>query len=67
VETDQRNKGIGKALIEKAEMVVRLMKVEKLYLRTEDASAYYLRLGWNHIETTCDDFGITVDILCKTI
>lgn len=67
VESNQRNKGIGKALIKKAEIAARLMGVKRLYLRTKDASAYYSQLGYNYIETTCDNFGISVDIFCKKI
>jgi hypothetical protein len=67
VESNQRNKGIGKSLIKKAEIIARLMGFKILYLRTEDASAYYSQLGYNYIETTCDNFGIVVDIFCKKI
>jgi N-acetylglutamate synthase-like GNAT family acetyltransferase len=43
------------------------MGVKRLYLRTENASAYYSQLGYNHIETTYDNFRIWVDIFCKKI
>ena len=67
VESNQRNKGIGTALIKKAEIIARLMGVKRLYLTTENASAYYSQLGYNHIETTYDNFWICVDIFCKKI
>ena len=51
VENDYRNRGIAKRLIDHVITYARLQHVPKIYLKTDNASAYYERLGWTRVET----------------
>ncbi len=43
------------------------MGFDKLYLRTEHASRYYKRLGWEFIYQTIDEFGLETQVFMKEI
>ena len=47
-----RNKGIAKVLMEKVTDTARELGYKILYLRTESASEYYAKLGWEMIFQT---------------
>ena len=46
----------------KAELPVRLIAEEELYLRTEYTSNYYRKLEWRFIESCEDEFGLKPDV-----
>lgn len=50
VAPDQRGKGIGKLLIERAKEEMRRQGHDALYLITEDKGPYYARMGWHKVE-----------------
>ena len=50
-----RNKGVGELLVNSVINKTRSLGYEYLYLRTEFASDYYKRLGWESLLITMDD------------
>ncbi|MCL5093887.1 MAG: GNAT family N-acetyltransferase [Patescibacteria group bacterium] len=54
---EYRNKGVGKALMEKALGKAREMRFKIIYLHAETAGEYYQKLGWKLIEDTINDKG----------
>ncbi|MEW6376137.1 MAG: GNAT family N-acetyltransferase [Thermodesulfobacteriota bacterium] len=47
---ENRNKGIGSALVKRAEMKAKELGVKTLYLHTPDKERFYLKRGWEPIE-----------------
>lgn len=62
VAKEYRNKGIGAILISKVIDISISLGYSKLYLRTENASEYYSRLGWKYLMTTKDEVGQITDV-----
>jgi len=62
VDEKLRKNGIGRALIERVKEIARGMGYKEIYLRTEHASGYYRKLGWEYVETTNDDFNLVPDV-----
>ena len=61
-----RKKGIGEKLIDRVKTIVTELGYKELYLRTEHASGYYKRLGWEFVETCDDDYNLKPDVFrCK--
>ena len=54
VDVPYRNKKIGEQLIEHVKNFAKSLGYKELFLRTEHASGYYKRLGWQYIETYDD-------------
>lgn len=50
VQNENRNKGIGSALVKKLESLAYKLRFNKLYLFTFDKEAFYLKLGWSIIK-----------------
>lgn len=50
VSPEHRGKSIGKALIDRANDVLRQQGHSALYLLTEDKAPYYARMGWRTVE-----------------
>jgi len=67
VSTDYRNRGIAKQLMDKVIKTSRSLGYEILYLRTEHASKYYIKLGWKLIYNTIDEFGLATEVFMKVI
>lgn len=64
---DYRGYGYARQLIEKVLNKVTSLGYNKLYLRTETASAYYLKLGWTNILRTKDEHGIDTIVFSKDL
>jgi predicted N-acetyltransferase YhbS len=62
VDKNFRGKGIGKRLISFVQEIARQMGYKELYLRTEHASEYYKKLGWQFVETCADSYGLEPDV-----
>lgn len=65
---ENRGRGVGKMLIDKAISVVSELGYDELYLRTEDASDYYRNRGWTYLETVSDEKYNKIDVFkikCK--
>jgi len=62
VDPQFRNKGVGEQLIERVKEIARQLGYKELYLRTEHASGYYKKLGWEFIENCQDDFNLKPDV-----
>jgi GNAT superfamily N-acetyltransferase len=62
VDKEYRNRGIGKVLVEEIQAIARSFGYDTLYLRTEYASEYYRKLGWEFVETLIDEFGLKTSI-----
>ena len=57
-----RKKGIGEELVEAIKETARKLGYNELYLRTEHAQEYYIKLGWEEIETLTDEFGLITTV-----
>ncbi len=57
-----RGRGIGAALVGEAVAIAARLGIERLYLYTDDAAAFYARLGWSMVERLDLD-GIEVDVM----
>ena len=62
VDKAYRNKKIGEQLIDSVKNIVAQLGYDKLYLRTEHASGYYRKLGWEFIETCEDSYNLKPDV-----
>jgi len=51
VEKGYRNQGIAQQLINQLIVYAKSRQVSTIYLKTENASAYYKKLGWTLVET----------------
>ncbi len=67
VRTDYRNRGIAKQLIEKVIETSKRLGYDTLFLRTENASGYYIKSGWKLIYNTIDEFGLETEVFMKLI
>ena len=67
VDKDFRNKKIGEKLIDRVKTIVTELGFKELYLRTEHASGYYKRLGWEFIESCDDDYNLKPDVFKWTL
>jgi len=67
VEKVYRNQGIAQQLINQLIVYAKSLQITTIYLKTENASAYYIKLGWTLVETieTTDSpihiFSYTID------
>jgi N-acetylglutamate synthase-like GNAT family acetyltransferase len=60
---EYRGRGIGERLVRRCVALAAQLGVGTLYLYTDDAAAWYAKLGWRHVaETTLD--GVPVDVMC---
>ena len=59
---EYRGRGIAKMLIDKTIEVVKDLGFVDLYLRTEDASDYYINRGWTYLETVSDEKYEKIDV-----
>ena len=62
VDPAQRGKGVGQALIAHIKRQAKALGYKELYLRTEHASGYYKKLGWEWVEKCDDDYGLKPDV-----
>ena len=62
VDKSFRGNGIAKKLIESVKNIVKDLGYNELYLRTEHASGYYKKLGWQFIESCDDDYNLKPDV-----
>ncbi|WP_214769978.1 GNAT family N-acetyltransferase [Exiguobacterium sp. s39] len=51
VEKVYRNQGIAQQLINQLIVYAKSRQITTIYLKTENASAYYIKLGWTLVET----------------
>ena len=65
VPKEYRNRGVGRLLTNSLISVSAGLGYKNLYLRTETASAYYAKLGWDFLEETVNDKGEKTLILKK--
>ena len=59
---EYRGKGVGKKLVDTTIAVAKSLGFNELYLRTEDASDYYRKIGWTYLETLSDDKYEKIDV-----
>lgn len=57
-----RGQGIAEELINRVQEVVKGLRFKTLYLRTENASEYYRRLGWEYVHKTHDEKGQETEV-----
>ena len=62
VDAPYRNQKIGRQLIEKIKEIAKSLDYNELFLRTEHASDYYRKLGWQFVESCKDEYGLTPDV-----
>jgi len=62
VDEQFRNQGIAVQLIDSVKGIAVQLGYKELFLRTEHASDYYRRLGWQFVETCEDEFGLKPDV-----
>jgi GNAT superfamily N-acetyltransferase len=67
VDKAHRNKGIAKALISSAQEAAWRLGYKEMYLRTEHASGYYRKLGWQFVERCADGHGLEPDVFKITL
>ncbi len=67
VDKEYRCSGIAKALISFAQDIAGRLGYNELYLRTEHASGYYKKLGWQFVEKCTDDFGLEPEVFKYTL
>ncbi|KOP29157.1 hypothetical protein ADM98_09640 [Exiguobacterium sp. BMC-KP] len=51
VENAYRSQGIGQQLIDQLIIYAKSRQIQTIYLKTDNASAYYKKLGWTLVET----------------
>ena len=57
-----RNQGVGEQLIEHIKKITVQLGYKELYLRTENTSGYYRKLGWDFVENCIDEFNLNPDV-----
>ena len=62
VDPQYRKMGIGKALISHVREQAKKLGFGELYLRTEHASGYYKKLGWEFVERCKDEYRLEPDV-----
>ena len=65
IDEDHRGRGIGTKLIQEIERSAKKLGYEEMYLRTEHAVEYYIKLGWEKVESLNDEFGLYTTVLRK--
>ncbi|WP_121661507.1 GNAT family N-acetyltransferase [Metabacillus litoralis] len=60
---EYRGRGVGQKLVSKSIDIVQQLGFNEIYLRTEDASDYYITRGWTYLETVSDDKHEKIDVL----
>lgn len=67
IEPVHRGSGAGRKMVRGALETTALMGYKELYLRTEDASDYYKKLGWEHIEMLTLHTNEEVDVFKQSV
>jgi predicted N-acetyltransferase YhbS len=67
IDENHRGRGIGTTMIKEIEKTAKKLGYEEIYLRTEHAVEYYIKLGWEKIESLYDEFGLYTTVLRKRI
>ena len=67
VDKAYRRKTIGEQLIGRVVSIAKELGYSELYLRTENTSDYYRKLGWQFIESCVDEFGLIPDVFKFTL
>ena len=67
VNENHRKKGVAKKLIEELMLKTEELGFETIYLRTEHASNYYLKLGWEFLFKANDELGLETEVFSKKI
>ena len=62
-----RKNKIGAQLIDRVKDIAKNLGCSELYLRTEHASGYYKKLGWQFIESCDDDYNLKPDVFKFTL
>jgi len=62
VDESFRGRQIGERLLDHAKSIAQNLGYPALYLRTEHASNYYKKLGWQFVEACDDDFNLKPDV-----
>ena len=62
VDESRRGNKIGEGLIDRVKQIAKELGHDELYLRTEHASNYYRRLGWQFVESCDDDYDLKPDV-----
>lgn len=62
VDPAYRNKKIGERLVEKIKGLAAEKGYGELYLRTEHASGYYKKRGWQFVESCVDEYGVSTEV-----
>ena len=66
VDVPFRSRKIAQQLIERIKIITGELGYTELFLRTEHASNYYKRLGWQYVETCEDLYNLKPDVFkCK--
>lgn len=61
VEEERRGTGVGTALVQEMMTRARALQIERLYLYTENAAAWYQLMGWRTLRTArLSDHDVTV-------
>ena len=67
VDVPFRKNKIGEQLIDRVKDIAKGLGYSELYLRTEHASGYYRRLGWQFVESCDDDYNLKPDVFKLTL
>lgn len=67
VDKSFRKNKIGEQLIDYVKNIVKGLGYNEVYLRTEHASNYYKKLGWQFVESCDDNFGLKPDVFKFTL
>lgn len=67
VRPDLRGQGVARRLIDHVIEVAAALGFQMLYLRTETAGAYYVRLGWRKIDAVTDEFNLFTEVFAWEI
>ena len=62
-----RDNKIGEQLVARVKDIVKDLGYREIYLRTEHASDYYRKLGWEFIETCEDQFNLKPNVFKITL
>ena len=62
IDKSYRGNKIGEQLVERTKSIAKELGYYELFLRTENTSDYYRKLGWRFIESCEDEFGLTPDV-----
>ena len=62
VDESFRGNKTGRELVERTKAIARELGYNELFLRTEHAGQYYIRLGWQYVETCIDEFNLQTEV-----